>query len=249
MELWAEVSPSRSRKKLSQLAGRLHGLADYIDVPDSPMGIPVAHALGVAGFLALRGLRVVANIRLADINANALLSLAGAARLLGVQGLVLLQGDPPVYGKHVGQVSTEYGVKLLRGWEGAEGLRLGVILSLARGDEELASRLSLPVDFVLATRLWEPGQLDRPPIREARRRGIRVIPYVVVAPENRVGELAKLLSGHQPVFTVEEMLDFVLGLRGLVDGVLVSSPLSHSLLVEALRRLREALGHRSRGTD
>ncbi len=240
MEVWAELAPSKSRGKLVERASRLRGLVDCFNVPEAPLGRPKAHAIAVAHVVSeATGVPVVANLRLLDVNANGLVSLANAARLLGLRGLVLLRGDPPAYGRPVKDVGTEEAVRLLAGMK--LGLQLGVILSLAYPPEAIASRLSLPLDFVLVTRMWKPEQLMAEPIQAARGRGVRVIPYIVVAEADQAREVYEMLKGHQPVYEPEEAGDVASSLVGVADGVLVSSPLSEKALVEAVRSVRERL--------
>ncbi len=239
MEIWAEVSPSKNPAKVVAVARSIRGLPDVVNVPEAPLGKPSAHAIAVSYLVAREAVaHGVANIRLLDINANALLSLVGAAQLLGLRGVVLLQGDPPKYGRPVAELSTEAAVKLVK----SKGLRveLGAILSLAKPVEEQAKRLAQPMDFFLATRLWSPRQLGGV-VQEARRRwGKRIIPYIVVAEADNRKLLYETLRGHQPVYEPEDLPRVMKELVGLVDGVLVSSPLSEKTLREALKAAKEA---------
>lgn len=239
MEIWAEVAPSKNPAKVVSVARSIRGLPDVVNVPEAPLGKPSAHAIAVSYLVAQEAMaQGVANIRLLDINANALLSLVGAAQLLGLRGVVLLQGDPPRYGRPVAELGTEEATRLVK----AKGLRLeiGAILSLAKPVEEQAKRLSQPIDFFLATRLWTPRQLGGA-IQEARRlQGKKIIPYVVVAEADNRKLLYDMLQGHQPVYEPEDMPRVLKELTGLVDGILVSSPLSEKTLREALKAAREA---------
>jgi 5,10-methylenetetrahydrofolate reductase len=77
-EIWVEIPPSRNPSKLTRVARLIRGLVDKIDVPEAPMGQPSAHAVAVAHVLSKEAMvPAIANIRLLDINANALASLLG----------------------------------------------------------------------------------------------------------------------------------------------------------------------------
>ncbi|BEP18391.1 methylenetetrahydrofolate reductase [Pyrofollis japonicus] len=239
LEVWAEIAPSKNPAKIVSVARSIQGLADVVNVPEAPLGKPSAHAIAVA-YLAAREAyaEAVANVRLLDINANALLSLAGAAKLLGLRGLVLLRGDPPKYGRPVNELTTEAAAKLLRGKN--IDLEIGAILSLAKPPEMLAVRLSQPIDVFLATRLWKPSQLGGV-VQEARlRQGKKIIPYIVVAEADNRKLLYKMLEGHQPVYEPEDVPKLLAEISKLVDGILVSAPLSEKTLREALRAAKEA---------
>lgn len=237
-EVWAEVEPSRSRARVLSVARSVRGLVDVVNVPEAPLGKPSAHAVAVAYVAGREAFaESVANLRLLDVNANALISLVGAAELLGLRGVVLLRGDPPRHGRPVRELSTEEAARLLK--RRGVGVQVGAILSLAKPPEEQAKRLSQPIDLFLATRLWNPRQLEGP-VQEARRRGKKVIPYIVVAEADNKKLLYEMLQGHQPVYEPADVPCVAKSLIGLVDGVLVSAPLSKKTLVEALKALREA---------
>jgi 5,10-methylenetetrahydrofolate reductase len=237
-EVWVEVPPSRKPEKLVRIARMIRGLVDAVDVPEAPMGRPSAHSIAVAHVVSREAMvPAVANIRLLDVNANALASLLGAALLLRLRGVVLLQGDPPMYGRPVGHLSTEEAVRFAR--EYAPALKVGVVLSLAKPPEKIAERLKLPVDFYLATRLFKPSQLEGQ-LQEARLQGRKVIPYIVVAEGDDKRAMYEMLKGHQPVFEPAELPSFIRAISSLVDGVLVSAPTSHKTLVEALKAANEA---------
>ncbi len=237
LEVWAEIKPSPNRGKIVETARAIKDFVDYIDVPEAPMGIPKAHSIAVAAVIRYEvGVKCIANIRLLDINTNGLISLAGAALLLGLEGIVLLRGDPPAYGKPVMDIGTEDAIRILKSNRRLKELRIGAILSLAR---DYHKRLEIPADFFLVTRLWKPSQLENEAIRSFRLKGGKIIPYIVVAEKDEKKHLYLLLKGHQPVFEPAEAAEFTRKLVGLVDGVLVSAPLSSKTLVEAVKAVRD----------
>ncbi len=237
MRIIAEVAPTRSRDRLASMMARLRGLVDAVDVPEAPLARPGAHSIAVAHMVEHHfGIDAIAHIRLIDVNWTGFESLLGAALLLGVDEVVVLQGDPPLRGNPVDQISTEEAVRFVKEKSRYSGLRVGAVASLARIDAELEERMGIGADFYLVTRLSVPSQLDRPPIQEARRRGAEVYPYIVVATEKNRDLLARSLNP-QLFAPVERVPGMVEELQGLADGVLISVPLDFDGLVEALRLL------------
>jgi len=239
VELWIELVPSTRRERILEKVSLVRDLVDAVFIPEAPLGYPRAHSVAVAHVVKeLSGLRAFASVRTRDVNANALLSLLGAAVLLDIDGVVVTRGDPPVFGSAVDDIGTEDAVRLARSDRRVQHLRLGAIVSLAKGYAEISERLlGLSIDFVLVTRLWRPEQLMHSVFSSARRRGVRVVPYLVVSSESERSIVFEMLKGHQKVFTIEEVEEFIECLRDLVDGVIVTAPRSFIDAVRALARI------------
>ena len=235
MRVIAEVVPTRSGEKLNAVIGRLRGLVDAVDIPEAPLARPGAHSIAVAHMVKYHfGVDAIAHIRLIDVSWTGFESLLGAAILLGVDEIVVLQGDPPLRGEPVGQIPTEEAVKFVKEDPRYSRLRVGAVASLAKVDSELEERMSIGADFYLATRLSVPSQLSRVPIQEARKRGARVYPYIVVVTEKNRDLLFRRLNP-QLFAPVERVPGMVEELEGLADGVLISVPLDFEGLLETLR--------------
>jgi len=239
MKVLVEVAPRRNREKLVEEVSKLVNYVDAVFVPDAPLGKPSAHAIAVAHVISeTLGIEAIPSVRLRDINTNALMNLVGAAKLLGIRSIVLVRGDPPAHGAPVDDIGTEEAVELLKKSRSFREMRLGLVVSMAKGYEMIAERLRLPIDMVLVSRLWRPQDLEHDVFAEARKRGVEVYPYIVVASPRDRDRVYEMLRGHQPVYLPREAVDVVEALRGLCDGVLISSPAGIEASLELLRLIR-----------
>ncbi len=232
MKIVAEVIPGRVHG-LSGYLPDIAGLADAIDIPESPLGIPHPNSVATAAFIkAAYGCEVIPHVRLADLSEVSLLSLAYAARAYGAYGLVILRGE----GGGGSFASSEDAAKAVHSAKGLEGLKLGAILSLRFNDGDILTRAAGSFEFFLVTRLNPRNPLGRAEVLEAvRGLGKEVFPYIIVAtPENadvvtRVG---------QPCVNEERLPELVEVLEGVVDGVIVSVPHDRAGLLRCLKALR-----------
>jgi len=239
MKLLVEVAPRRNRERLLEEVSKLANYVDAVFIPDAPLGKPSAHAIAVAHIVSESlGLEAIPSIRLRDVNTNGLLNLVGAAKILGIRSIVLVRGDPPAHGVPVDDIGTEEAIALLRGVRAFQGIRLGLVVSMAKGYEMIGERLRLPINMALVSRLWRPRDLEHEVFAEARKRGIEIYPYIVVASEARRRAVYEMLRGHQPVYLPREAAKVLEELRGLCDGVLVSSPMDPGACLELLRLVR-----------
>ncbi len=233
LKIIAEVTP-----------GRVHGLqgyfpdvaelADAVDIPESPLGIPHPNSVATATYLKARyGCDVIAHVRLIDLNKVSLLSLAYAAKTFGAYGLVLLSGE----GRRPEWVgSSEEAALIIKGTKGLQGLRLGAILSLRFPPDKVMERVEGPFNFFLATRV-DPRNPEEQgePLRRARALGKEVYPYVIVATKGNRDVISYV---KQPFVTEGELRDVVEGFEGIADGVIVSVPHDREGLKRCLRTLR-----------
>jgi len=232
LKIVAEVIPGRVHG-LSGYLPDVAGLADAIDVPESPLGIPHPNSVATAAFIkAAYGCDVIPHVRLADLNEVSLLSLAYAAKTYGAYGLVILRGE----GGGGGFASSEEAAAVIRSAKGLEGLKLGAILSLRFGDEEILRRAAGPFSFFLVTRLNPANPLGRAEVLEAvRGLGKEVFPYVIVATDANADVIRRV---GQPHVSEEGLPELVEVLEGVVDGVIVSVPHDRAGLRRCLRSLR-----------
>jgi len=228
MRIIAEITPTSSYEAFIERLRGVEGLADAIDLPESPMAKPTPNAVA-ASILAqmLTGLPAIAHIRLLDINWVAYRSIINAAKLGGTWAVVPLQGDPPRDAKPVNEVSTEAAVAEAK----TAGLRVGVILSVRR---DYQARLrNLPADLYLVLNVDNPSILGNDAFREARRRSM-VIPYIVFETDRN----AKILSSlRQPRFKPEQAETLVEEFLTYVDSVIISVPGDYDALRNILRRV------------
>ncbi|MEB3860488.1 MAG: methylenetetrahydrofolate reductase [Desulfurococcales archaeon] len=235
MELIAELGSVRSRGELLEKASMLLGVFDYIDVPDSPLGKPSIHSLTAALILSeALNANVIAHVRVVDYNKLALDSMMKTVRLSRIKRLVLLRGDPPVGSTVVGDYSVEGAMARAR--KLIPGVEVGLLLSLRKSFEEIMERVRLSPDFMLVLNL----SIDRVGLLEAvageaRRRGIRLYPYIILETERNRDILARV---SQPkIRGLRELEELVSSIEGLVEGVLLSCPQDYGRLVEAASRV------------
>lgn len=221
MELIAELPPAKSRDVLIKRIEALRDYVEIVDVPDSPLGRPSAHAVAVSYLARELGLETITHIRVRDLNMLAFLSILGAAELFGLERLVLLTGDEPAVGRPVDHITTEEAVKYAKG----EGFKVGVMLSLRR---DYMKRLALGADFFLALNVGEPRQMEA-------LRGREVYPYLLV----RTTKNSELLAGlRQPSVELEAVPDFVQSLSSYgVKAVIISAPGDFKAELLALKAL------------
>jgi len=239
LELLAELPPQRSAEKLLSLASELSRLADAIDVPDAPLGLPAPSSALVSAIIRSRlspPPEVVAHLRLLDVSGLGALNIAKGLELAGVSRLLLLRGDAPAVGDPCNN-EPESVMNTLR--SSGVKLRLGLLLSLAKPLEDVMKRVRARADFYFVTRPWWSPAL-RDVRREAGALGSRVYVYLVVeTPRN-----AHVLAGLPTEEKVREgqVAQAALRLSEAVDGVIISSPGDREALLRSLREVREALG-------
>ena len=207
MRIIAELPPSTSRRAVVSRAKAVSDYTDMVDVPDSPGGRPSAHAIAVAYLAKEVGLTPIVHIRLSDLNMLAYRSLLGAARLLGLDYVVPLSGDPPSVGRPVGHLATEEAVSIARGY----GLKVGVLLSMRRN---YAERLKIGADFYLVLNLDDPRSLENLATVEA-------YPYVILRTEKNA-ELVERLG--QPSVELKSLTKYMELLERYANAVIISAP-------------------------
>ncbi len=230
MELIAELDPVAALD--AGMAAQAAGLYDWLDVPDSPMGKPSVNSLLASCMLSgVNDGRVIAHLRVQDINLLAFKSTVKTLRATGIRRLVLLQGDRPYRGSSLGDVSVDEAVRYVR--RQVPGLEVGVLVSARKSRGEIEKRLDLEPDFILLLN-YQSGGLEWI-AGEARRRGIKVYPYLVVETRRNRELLSRVRR--ESIVGLEDLPSTVRMLSDLVDGVLVSSPGDFMGLLEAGRLL------------
>lgn len=229
MELIAELNPSRDPARLVEVAERLSQVFDWIDVPDAPLGKPNYNSPVISTFLACRGFRVIAHLRVADVNTIALKTITKTIGSLGVNRIVYLRGDPPQQGNPVFDFTPEEAVYYAR--TRPEAPEPGLLLSLRKSLGEIMKRLSVPAGFYFLLNLDWGTQSNRRVLEEvseiARGAGKKLYAYLIV-PGEMCGSPAVLRGLVSPA-------------AGLIDGVVVSAPQSMECIISAGRVLRGEL--------
>jgi 5,10-methylenetetrahydrofolate reductase len=239
MEIVAEVEPTRSREKLEKWIPPLRGVVDWIDIPESPLGVARAHSVAVAHYIeANYGIPSIAHLRTMDLNMTGLKSLVGAAVLLGLRRLVLLRGDPPSEGDYCSSgVEPEEGVEEAR--RHALGrVEIGLLVSARRSDEEIKRRLSAGPDFAMILNASRERLADI--ARLAARLDVRVYAYLLVETRRNKWITARLPS-HTPRYTPEEAVAEAHRISSLVDGLVLSVPGDYEGMALVAERLKSTL--------
>jgi len=224
VELIAEYDPPRDRRLLAEGAAALASLYNYIDIPDAPLGKPNYSSPVYSAFLAALGYRVIAHLRVSDVNLIAMKNITKSLGAVGVEGLVYLRGDPPYQGLPVDHVTPEEAVRYAL--RRPEAPRPGLLISLRKPFEKIAERINVGARFYYALNHdWERGSTWRKleEIAElARSNGARLYVYVPAKPVPTSEALARASN--------------------IVDGLVVSAPASPVRdLLDAARSIRRVL--------
>jgi len=234
----AELEPSRNREKLLAYLKRLAANVDAIDIPEVPMGKPIASAAVLAAhFKAIHGsIEFIPHLRVIDANRVGLLSTLGGLYVAQVREAVLLRGDDPVEGVKVEDVGVEEAAALAKQRLKQRTPKLGAMLSMRYPLSLIERRLHAPLDFYLILRSLYSYEKLVEVSKLARKLGKKIYAYVILASERNFTLLREML-GDQPIYRVEEVEDVVEKLMHLVDGVILSSPGDRDAIVEAAQRL------------
>lgn len=220
MEIIAEITPVVNRDLLLKKIVAVRPYVDMVDIPEAPGGKPLAHSLAVGALAKQLGVEPIVHIRLLDVNKTGLKSLLGGAKVLEIKRVVLLQGDPPVEGRPLGEVSTEEAVAEAKKF----GLVAGALLSLKR---EFWKRLEIGADFYLALHFSDVRQIaGLPPV---------VYPYIILKTSQNTGLIEKL---RQTAVTPREAVELVKELDGVAPGVVLSAPGDFATLVKTLEDVK-----------
>ncbi len=235
MEIISELSP-----------GRIHGLKPYlpwvvelsdgVDIPESPLGIPHPNAVAVATYLkGVYGVRVFPHVRLRDLGEVGLISMAYAARILGIDALVLLQGEGG--GRSCSERTTEEAVEYVRSFKGLEELRVGGILTLKYPAEKIVKRGLSSLDFFLVMRYSGALSTELKEVLERiRAAGKKLYVYVLVETE-RNREVVESIG--QPFVKDVDVPAFVEDAEEFFDGAIISVPKDREgmrMLLEVVRK-------------
>ncbi len=235
MELLIELVPTRSFMKVARAVA---SYVDGFDVPEAPMGIPRPSSVVIGTVLRQAlgyGYKVIAHVRLGDVNPVALASLVMGAEIAELDGVLITVGDRPAYGTFVNQMYTDRAVEFLRNDVGVR-ISLGAILSLRYDFNAIGSRVRKLFDFFHVIRVSRNSIDALSRVSEmVAALGKKLYTYIIVAtPRNREFIESEL---RQPFIEISELRDFVDYIRDLVSGVIVSCPLDKEGRIEAVKLL------------
>ncbi|GAB6148515.1 methylenetetrahydrofolate reductase [Stetteria hydrogenophila] len=238
MELLVEIEPTRSAERLSRLASAAR-LADWVDVPESPMGVPRSLSLLVAHKLQCSyGLAAIPHVRVIDHNLIAVKSIIGSLGVAGFRRIVFLRGDTPEGATYLNDVAPEEAAGMVRE-RYAGSVEAGLILSMRKPLQEVVKRLA-KADFFLVTNADYNWERYVEASREARRLGVKLYPYVIVETPGNQGLLERL--GIRTPWRLGRIREAVEKYWGLASGILLSAPGDPEGLAEAVREARMVAG-------
>lgn len=202
---------------------------DAVFVPSAPAGVPLLDGLATSVYLSTSfGLKTIFSIRLRDLNLNHVLEKVKVAEEFGLYGVLLTQGDPPKYGTSRSELLSEEVMQYIR--KMGIRARLGLVVSLRYPIESIVRRLEHKPDFVFVIHY---GPSSREKLGEVwgvvSRASSEVYPFLLLGVGKSKGVFDKL---NQEYFTLSDIHEILEELRGLVSGVVISSPLDVEKVVE-----------------
>lgn len=237
MEFLFELTTVRRREELMSRVKTLKEIVDWIDVPDSPMGVASQFSPVVSCYIkSVEDMGVIAHVRTIDLSRVALTALAKSLALCGVERVVYVRGDTVSNSTVVRDLEPEDAVDLVK--QLGMGLSPGLTLSLRKELAEILKRVSLKADFYLVLNLGRDTEGKLAEIATiSRRLGLKLYPYLVIASEESREKLVRIL-GRDKVLSASRALELAVEYSYLIDGFLVSSPLDFKSGVEFLNKLR-----------
>lgn len=237
MELIYEIEPVNDKEELLHRLRTLKELVDWVDVPDSPMGKSFQFSPIVSCLIKyIENIDVIAHIRTIDLNLVAIKSVIKSLTLCGVRRVVFVRGDLVPGATVVKDVEPENAVAIARRY--SPGISPGLTLSLRKELDMILERMKTQADFYLVLNLNRQTAEKLAKVRrEARRLGVKIYPYLILATEFNYDVLAKLL-GPNKLLKKDEALHIAATCADLVDGFLISSPHDFKEGLSLLNNLR-----------
>jgi len=231
MEVIAEIEPTRAYEKLIRFINAVKDFANWVDVPEAPLG--KSRALSLAVSIVVQkdfGVPTITHVRVQDHNRIGLRNIFGGTRIGDIKRVVLLRGDP-VETERCNLRSPEEVIKDLR--EENPSAEAGLLLSVRKDPKKIIKRLRSGADFYLILNSKGPKDL-MPYVSEAEKSGSKLIPYILVeTPKN--SELLASSLPNAPRFKISDLKEVIEKYSTLVDSVLISVPGDLESMREALR--------------
>jgi len=228
----------RNREFIEKLVPRLRGRVEVFDLPENPLGLPMPSSIPLSVYLSLGyGVDVVPHIRLVDHNELGLISMAQSLYLSGIDKILLTMGDRPSIGRSIcGWRRSEEAVEWIKRY--VPEMKVGLIISLNYPLEMIVERLRSQADFYYVMYLsGRTMEKYLSLLREARRNGKTIIPYVII----RTGKNKDIVEHlGQPSIDIDDLETWTAMMQGKADAILLSVPGDNNGLVEAVETARRA---------
>ena len=242
VELIAELDGSKSMKEFEEKVKAVKEYFDWIDIPDSPLGHPGPFSLIASCIIEERyRVKTIPHIRVIDLNETALKSIAKTLPLTRIKRIVLLRGDPPRRGSRIEDLSPDEAMEVFK--KRNPGLEVGLLISMNYPWRSIEDRLDRGPEFILVLNHMAKGMQGLVTLAEkAYRRGIMVIPYIVLSTPRNQDVISRL--NRSSIIEYNAVGNHVSKLRGMVDGLLLSSPGDYKVLVDAAILVQDLINRR-----
>lgn len=203
-------------------------------IPCAPSGIPMLDCLAVSTYIISRlssDFKVFCSLRTKDYSLNHILERVLTASELGLSGVLVTRGDPPMYGNGCKEYSTEYVMNFIRSC--GVNINIGVVISLRFPIESIINRVkTLLPDFATVIR-FSNDTIQRLVELASNVQGTKLYVFLLLGVGRNI-EVFRQLG--QPFIGVEELRDTLNTLKNMVDGVIISSPREIKEAAEAVSR-------------
>ena len=203
---------------------QISGAVGFLHLTDSVLGEPRMSSVCAAALLKNRvndALQIRCNIRTGDHNLNGIVQLAGGARAIGVDGIILVKGDHPRHGELIENKPTEVVRYLRKIGFGGEELKLYLTVSPGIQPELLSRKISAGADGFVTQQVSSLEGFERLS-RYLLGRGVSLIPSVMV-PSEKNRRSAAIIGVDWSTYA-EDAEAFVRRVASVSSEVLLTSP-------------------------
>ncbi|MEM0000986.1 MAG: hypothetical protein QXY82_06665 [Desulfurococcaceae archaeon] len=234
LEILLELPPY-SRNRVEKTVSATNSLLDGYFIPCAPAGVPMMDCFATGVYVTTKyGSEVYCSLRTRDYTLNHILEKVKVASEFGLSGVLVTRGDPPRHGSDCNDYTTEFVVSYIR----KHGLRadLGIVLSTKFTVEEMVKRVEcVKPDFVTIIRFSGSYVECLRALARAFSGIKKTFAFILLGLGNNV-ELFERLG--QPYVLPGELEAVIERLRGLVTGIILSSPLELYGVVETVKRVK-----------
>lgn len=232
-EILAELTPYNNKEKLLKYAKELIDYSDFIDIPDSPLGIPSPSSTILSCIIKEKfpEANIITNIRLYDINRLNLINSIIGLKMNKINHFLLVRGDMPKIGNKVDDIIPDDAIDLMKSLN--IDANFGLLLNLNKSLDEIKDRINKKASFYLITRPWFSRKLEEVSKLIRNQQSKLYIYFVLLTSKN-----SELLLNYLPkeeLIQIDKLKESIEIIGNYVDGILFSSPTDHKSLVNSLR--------------
>lgn len=235
MEILLELPPY-SRNRVEKVVSATNNLLNGYFIPCAPAGVPMVDCFAASVYVVARyHSEVYCSLRTRDYSLNHILEKAKTASEFGLSGVLVTRGDPPKHGFDCNDYATEFVVNHIR----EHGLRvdLGIVLSTRFTVEEMVKRVErVKPDFVTIIKFSGNHLKHLKTLVHAFSGVKRIFAFILLGLGGNIELFEKL---GQPYVLPGELEALIEELRGLVTGVILSSPIELYGAVEVVKSIKQ----------